>query len=275
MVMDLGLPARIRAKGVAVELVVGWETRTTVTGGAQALAALWHHTAGAKTGRAPSLATCIYGRPQDGIGGPLCQVLQTREANPAEDRAIVIAAGRANHAGRGQWGVASGNGETVGLEVEHVGTTSVPLARHEITARILAALLEAPGAARSGAAACRHAEYALPRGRKIDFALTAPIDAGWMRTRTGYWIGRTVGTIPPQPPDQEDTDDMADYMLQAPERPAALFNSDSGNLYKLPDAKSVVAFTGLAGARKVPVVQVTTAAYDSIDRVELQVDDGA
>lgn len=216
MGMDLGIADRIRAKGVRVVEVAGWQTRTTAAAGCVCLACLWHHTAGSGNGATPSLNVCIYGRGTPGssdyLPGPLCQVLQSREPNPADDIAYVIAAGKANHAGQGQWGVASGNGETMGVEVEHVGTTTQPIARHRITAKIMAALLEGPGAARSGAAAARHAEYATPAGRKIDYALTdATVDAGWMRNEVGLWIGRTVNTPPvtPLPPEEEEDDDMA------------------------------------------------------------------
>lgn len=200
MPRDLGLADRIRAKGVRVVEVAGWRERGSST--YQARAVLWHHTAGPASGATPSLNTCIYGRPD--VPGPLCQVLQSR-APDGNDIAYVISSGKANHGGRGSWRGVSGNSNTAGVEVEHVGTTTADVRRHEITARILAALLEGPGASRDGDMACRHAEYATPAGRKIDFALTAPWTAGTMRSRVTYWIGRTGsgGSPPTNPGDDE------------------------------------------------------------------------
>ncbi len=184
MSWDTGLADRIRAKGVRVVEVDGWKTRGSTT--YEPLLALWHHTAGAATGAVPSLATCIYGRP--GLSGPLCQVMQSREPD-GNDIAYVIAAGRANHSGVGIWRGIAGNSQAFGVEVEHIGAGQPPGHRHEITARILAAGLE--GGSRDARNCCRHAEYATPAGRKIDFAVAAfPWNADGMRARVAYWIGR-------------------------------------------------------------------------------------
>ncbi len=113
---DVGLADRIRAKGVTVVEVAGWQTRGNSSGFAPR-GALHHHTAGAATGAAPSLAICIYGRTD--VPGPLAQVLQSREPNPAADKAYVIAAGKANHGGVGYWMGMDSNYESEGLEVEH------------------------------------------------------------------------------------------------------------------------------------------------------------
>jgi len=193
---DIGLAERIRRKGVEVVEIAGWETRGSST--YSPLLGLWHHTAGPRTGSTPSLATCIYGRPD--LPGPLCQVLQSREPD-GRDKAYVIAAGRANHTGVGEWRGISGNSKAFGVEVEHVGTVTQPGARHEITARIIAAGLE--GGSRDARNCCRHAEYAKPEGRKIDFAVVAaPWTATGMRSRVHYWIGRDF--IPTPPPSLED-----------------------------------------------------------------------
>lgn len=190
---DTGLADRIRAKGVRVAEVDGWRTRGSST--YTPLLGLWHHTAGPASGSAPSLAVCIYGRPD--VPGPLCQVLQSREPN-GEDIAYVIAAGKANHGGVGSWRGISGNSKAFGVEVEHTGLTTQPARRHETTARIIAAGMES--GSRDARNCCRHAEYAEPPGRKIDFAVAAtPWNANGMRSRVSYWIGRT----------DEGDDDMA------------------------------------------------------------------
>lgn len=189
---DTGLADRLRAKGVRVVEVDGWRTRGSTTYTPDL--GIWHHTAGAASGSAPSLAVCIYGRP--GLSGPLCQVLQSRDPD-GNDIAYVIAAGRANHAGVGTWRGISGNSRAFGVEVEHTGTTVQPGVRHEITARIIAAGLE--GGSRDARNVCRHAEYATPAGRKIDFNIAAePWTADDMRARVGYWIGREDDDVTPE-----------------------------------------------------------------------------
>jgi hypothetical protein len=199
MSWDTGLANRIRAKGVRVVEVAGWKTRGSTS--YEPDLALHHHTAGARNGTVPSLATCLYGRP--GLTGPLCQVLQSRESD-ANDIAYVIAAGRANHAGVGEWRGISGNSRAGGVEVEHVGTTTVAAKRREITCRILAAILEGPGGSRDANNACQHFEYAKPAGRKIDFAKLAPDTPHSIRMRVRYWIGRTV-----EQDNEGDDDDMS------------------------------------------------------------------
>lgn len=182
--LDVGLANRIRDKGVEVVEVAGWPTRSA--GSYEPHGSVNHHTAGGAGGTVPSLATCIYGRSD--LDGPLCNVLQSREPD-GMDKAYVIAAGRANHAGKGGWRGLSGNGSVGGLEVEHVGTGPVDPLRLEVSARIQAALLEAPGSSRSAANCCQHSEWT---PRKIDFFDLRPWSVTTFRQRVAYWIGRSA-----------------------------------------------------------------------------------
>lgn len=191
MVMDTGLADRIRRKGVRVVEVAGWMTRSA--GSYDPEGTVNHHTAGSSRGATPSLATVIYGRPD--VPGPLAQVLQSREPD-GRDIAYVIAAGRSNNAGSGGWRGLSGNRKVGGLEVEHTGTSRVSPVRLEISARINAALAEAPGSPRNAANTCQHFEWT---SRKIDFHDLAPWTPHSFRARVAYWIGRTAG------PTEEDT----------------------------------------------------------------------
>lgn len=184
MSYDVGLADRIRRKGVRVVEVAGWQARGSST--YEPHLALHHHTASSPRGATPSLAVVIYGRSD--LPGPLAQVLQSREPD-GDDIAYVIAAGRANHAGRGVWRGISGNSRAGGVEVEHTGTGRVSAHRREITCRILAAILE--GGSKDARNACQHFEYATPAGRKIDFYDLAPADPAAIRKRVAYWIGRT------------------------------------------------------------------------------------
>lgn len=199
MARDTGLADRIRAKGVRVVEVAGWRGRGSST--FHPTGAVHHHTAGSSRGTAPSLNTCIYGRP--GLPGPLCQVMQSREANPGQDIAYVIADGRANHAGVGVWLGVSGNSNYHGLEVEHTGTGPVDARRHEISCRILAAMMEAPGSGRDPRRVCEHYEFATPPGRKIDFYNLDPPFPNrgiGVRARVKQLIGWTPGPTPPPTP---------------------------------------------------------------------------
>lgn len=160
VVRDLGIADRIRAVGVPVVEVAGWRDRGDDDLAARG--AVMHHTAGSPTGTAPSLAVCIHGRAD--VPGPLCHVLQSREPD-GHDKAYVIAAGRANHAGLGGWRGLAGNRTVYGLEIEHTGVEPLPPHRQEVAARILAALIGPDG---DPSLVCQHREWA--PGRKIDAA---------------------------------------------------------------------------------------------------------
>src|SRR5207237_1385622 len=82
----------LTAAGLDVETVAGWEKKGRA--GFHPEGIMVHHTAGAKTGDAPSLALCIQGRPD--LSGPLCHVLLSRSG-----KAHVLAANITNHAGKG------------------------------------------------------------------------------------------------------------------------------------------------------------------------------
>ncbi len=90
----------------------GWRTRGR--GVLRARGLTEHHTAGAKVGDLPSLGVLLNGRP--GIPGPLCNVALGRAT------VRIIAAGTANHAGRGTWRGLAGNSSVVGIEGESTGT---------------------------------------------------------------------------------------------------------------------------------------------------------
>ena len=153
---DIGLADRLRARGLKVVEVDGWKDRGSSTFTPKG--AVNHHTAGAARGNAPSLGICINGRSD--LPGPLCHVLLARD-----DTCYVIAAGRANHAGRGGWQGLTGNSSVHGLEVEHVGTSAEPMPASKIAVmvQIHAAFLE--GSSRTASLVCNHREWT---PRKID-----------------------------------------------------------------------------------------------------------
>lgn len=156
----------LRSFGLNVVEEPGWRDRGhddmgTVRG------VLCHHTGcGEGTGDDPTLELVIKGRnlgkPNE-LVGPLCNILLARSGT-----LHMIAAGRAYHAGPGEWqGITYGNTAFVGIEAENNGTieawTEIEL---DAYARCCAAILlhiQQPAIMCAG-----HKEYALPKGRKID-----------------------------------------------------------------------------------------------------------
>jgi hypothetical protein len=166
-VRDLAIADRLRAAGLRVVEVAGWQTA-----GSESFSS---------SGSTPSLLTCIEGRPD--LPGPLCNVYQSRE--PSTDIAYVIASGRANHAGEGGWHGLSGNASVYGLEVEHDGTSALPQARIDYAARIHAALFTG-----DPAMVCQHREWTT---RKIDVATN--VDGNEFRALVSHFRR----PIPPRP----------------------------------------------------------------------------
>ena len=157
MARTIGLPATLAAWGCPVELVDGYATR----GGADFTprAAVSHWTAGSPTGDRGSLKVCIHGRPD--LPGPLCNTFLTRAGV-----AIVVAAGKANHAGAGSWRGITGNSNVFGTEAENSGRGEWTPAQRQAYPRINAAYCMLGGF--SPDLMCGHHEWA-PR-RKQDIA---------------------------------------------------------------------------------------------------------
>lgn len=152
----------LRLRGCNVVELAGWRTRGRPGPFGPVEGILCHHTAGPMTGNAPSLGTVLNGRPD--LPGPLAHLHLARDGTFS-----VIAAGRCNHAGAGQWqGAASGNTNFIGIEAENAGTPDDPWPDPQIEeyARGCAAILTHIGAPVIMCAG--HKEYATPPGRKID-----------------------------------------------------------------------------------------------------------
>ena len=152
----------LKSAGLKVAPVDGWQNRGRGEMG-EILGVLLHHTAGPKNGNMPSLNTIINGRPD--LPGPLAQLGLGRDGTY-----FVIAAGRCNHAGKGNWkGVTNGNTNFIGIEAENTGLANDspwPQVQVDAYQRGVAAILKRIG---RGAEFCAgHKEYALPAGRKSD-----------------------------------------------------------------------------------------------------------
>jgi hypothetical protein len=158
----LWLPAVLKNAGLKVAVVPGWEDRGTRDMG-DVVGVICHHTAGPRQGNMPSMRILLEGR--SNLEGPLCQLGLGRDGTY-----YVIAAGRANHAGKGIWqGFVNGNANFIGIEAENTGRGDDfpwPNIQMEAYQHGVAAILKHIG---RGADFCAgHKEYALPKGRKPD-----------------------------------------------------------------------------------------------------------
>lgn len=178
---DLGLADRLRAQGLVVVEVDGWQTRGSATFNPRG--SVNHHTAGPARGNSPSLGICINGRA--GLAGPLCNVFQARD-----NTIYVVAAGRANHAGTGGWRGLTGNSSVYGLEVENVGTGAEPWRQDQIDTMVL--VHRAFGV--DPELVCQHKEWT---SRKID---AAGIDGNDFRARIKGALPGGPAVPPPTPP---------------------------------------------------------------------------
>jgi len=155
------LPEVLERAGLKVAEQPGWRTRGrgdmgTIHG------VMCHYTAGSKSGIMPSLGIITNGR--EDLSGPLAQLGLGRDGTY-----FVVAAGRANHAGPGNWqGITTGNSSFIGIEAENAGRADDPWPEVQLDAyrRGVAALLVKINA--NASMCCGHREYALPIGRKPD-----------------------------------------------------------------------------------------------------------
>lgn len=180
----------LRKYGLTVEVVPGAETR-----GSSVFApfgVLDHWTAGSKYGDRGSLYICINGRA--GLPGPLCNFFLTRSGH-----VVIVAMGRANHAGAGYYKGADGNTDVWGIEGEMAGPgDDWTDAQKWAYPRLNAALMDLGANFVAG-----HDEYALPKGRKQDigsFIHTLRADTNAVRT----------GSAPVAAPENEDELSAAD-----------------------------------------------------------------
>ena len=202
MPRQTGIPAALRAMGLTVEMAAGWEFRGSTDFDPQGVTCHW--TAGQKTGDRPSLRVCVDGR--TGLPGPLCQVFLTRAGV-----AVVVAAGRANHAGIGGWDGLTGNRSVWGIEAENSGSDPWTDAQRWAYPRAVAALCRL-----SGIPVRRvhgHSEWAPTRKSDIG---TWPMSQ--MRADVAELLAPPPAPAPPPPPTPSPEEDD----MQADERAALM-----------------------------------------------------
>lgn len=196
--LPLDLPARLRAWGLTVVEVDGWQTRGKPT--LTPLIVIRHHTAGSSKGEIPSLRILVNGRSD--LPGPLCQVALGRSGT-----VHIVASGKANHAGDGRWndvdGGASDNSKCVGVEAENDGYQPWPQVQLDAWDRLDACLLETIGAPPRHL--CSHREWAIPSGRKVD---PHSMPMAVVRDRVARLLSRgpagTTTPTEPTPPTEEN-----------------------------------------------------------------------
>jgi hypothetical protein len=183
----------LAAAGLTVIEHDGWQTRGRGEMG-ELHGVICHHTAGAKTGNAPSLSLVLYGRTD--LAGPLSQLFLARNGE-----FHVLAAGRCNHAGSGSWqGISAGNTGFIGIEAENAGDGKDPWPAEQMDAyaRGVAAILKHIGA--DAVMACGHKEFALPRGRKIDPSFDMIEFRGRVEAKMANGFGAMTAAVPPEAP---------------------------------------------------------------------------
>lgn len=187
----------LRAEGVKVQEHPGWRTRGGDLGQVQGV--ICHHTAGPTRGNAPSLSTCVNGRPD--LPGPLAQIVLARDGT-----AIVIAAGKANHAGAGGWRGVTGNAHVLGIEAENTGRGE-PWGANQMEAYVRCCAAICRHEHLSAAAVCAHREWA-PRRKpdpagiemagfraRVQARLQGPVDRNAGRRYAGFKAGDTDAGI--------------------------------------------------------------------------------
>lgn len=191
--------------GLKVSEVPGWTRRSAGNMSDSVMGVVCHHTVGPRSGNMPSLRILRDGRA--GLPGPLSQLGLGRDGTY-----YVIAAGRANHAGRGSWKGVSGNSRVIGIEAENTGYARDDRSRGRVAdpwpdiqldayKRGVAAILTKLG--RDESWCCAHHEWT---SRKID---PHSIDMDAFRRDVANWMGNQPDggrrVIPPIGPDGRPT----------------------------------------------------------------------
>ncbi len=207
--------------GLKVAEVPGWQNRGRPSPMKAVKGVMCHHTVGPKNGNMPSLKVLTDGR--SGLPGPLSQLGLGRDGT-----FYIIAAGRCNHAGKGNWkGETDGNGCFIGIEAENTGSEPWPDVQLDAYRRGVAAILAHIGA--SEEMCCGHKEYARPEGRKPD---PHTVDMDQFRSDVKALMDGT--TLPPPPIPRKDPRD----------RPTLRRNGGANLKFLVEEVQKKVGFTG-------------------------------
>jgi hypothetical protein len=246
--------------GLTVEVVPGAATRGSPAFNPYGF--VGHHTAGARTGDRPSLNLCVNGRAD--LSGPLCNDFLTRAGVD-----VIVAAGRANHAGLGGFRGLVGNSAVWGCEAEDEGDGTWTGAQWLAYPRLVAARLWMIN--RDASWYCSHRTWAPTR--KID--PTGITDA---------WMQKQVAALLANPTQEDDMafDDDAKAKLNAiydytRETRIAANHVDrmlSANMNLLASVPSLVQSLGVSQAQQAQTILATvgklpTAALPADARAQI------
>lgn len=209
--------------GLKVAEVPGWQNRGRPTPMGNVRGVMCHHTSTPNPNdrNMPTLNVLTEGR--DDLPGPLSQLGLGRDGT-----FYIIAAGRCNHAGRGNWqGETDGNGSFIGIEAENDGEQPWPAIQLDAYRRGVAALLTRIGESERMCTA--HREFALPAGRKDD---PHTINMDQFRAEVRALMD---GTTPPSPsiPGRDPID-----------RPTLRRNGSNNPKFLVQEVQRKVGFTG-------------------------------
>ena len=195
MPRQLWIADQARNWGLTVVEVDGWRERGSASFSPAGV--VCHHTAGPASGDIPSLRLLINGR--EDCAGPLCNFGLARSGT-----VYVVAAGRANHAGKGGWKGLVGNSSVMGIEAENTGRgepwPDIQLRAYE---RLVAALVS--GMNSRVELVCAHREWA--PGRKPD---PAGIEMDPFRAEASRLVGEPPPPPPPPPPSTSEAERIAE-----------------------------------------------------------------
>jgi peptidoglycan hydrolase-like protein with peptidoglycan-binding domain len=168
------LPHVLKAAGLKVAPHPGWENRGRGEMG-KVMGVICHHTGDTGSSNMPSLNVLVRGRSD--LPGPLAQLGLGRDGT-----FYIIAAGRCNHAGPGNWrGLTQGNTDFIGIEAENKGNgrDKWPAVQMDAYHRGVAAILKHVG---RGVEFCiGHKEWA--RERTVNKKYDPTFDMNEFRTR--------------------------------------------------------------------------------------------
>lgn len=243
------LPDVLRGAGLKVAEVPGWQNRGRGDVGRIA-GVICHHTAGPRHGNMPSLQTLIQGRSD--LPGPLCHLGLGRDGT-----FYVVAAGRANHAGKGEFrNITQGNSRFIGIEAENTGLPNDspwPAIQVEAYQRGVAAILKF---LKCEADFCiGHREYAGKRKSDPDFDMDE-----FRRGVLSFLTGTT-----PTPPLIPALEPAAQPGANGPRR--TIRRGDHNDLVKQMQARLGLSPDGIFGAK-------TEAAVREFQRQQGMVPDG-
>lgn len=243
------IPSDLARFGLRVELVPGWQTRGSSSFAPGGVTCHW--TAGPRgtTGR-PSLNICTNGRP--GIPGPLCNLYLARDGT-----CVVVAAGRANHAGVGGFRGLVGNSAVYGIEAESGGDGDWTPAQREAYPRLVAALLS--GLARDASWAHGHHEWAPTR--KIDVRDLMPA----IRSGAAAILANPTPTLPEDDMTPDERQMLAD--IHHTLTPGVPNKKDVGPVYwnVIDGRNQAAALRGEIAGLKTALQQLASAPGQAVD----------